>query len=394
MKMSHVSDGALHAYLDGESSERERAEIKRHLAGCEACRERLEQATALAHAASDLLSELEPSGVSMPPWREIEERSRARLRGPARRSWLRPGLAWAASIAIAFAIGWFSRSYWTALPGPDALATRSAPALEQRESGRVQATSEIEKEPPATGRRSEDAQSEADIGVSEPRVEETAEAARRAPRVADEVAGATPPASEPAAPLRNALRDEPVRDQERLKREPATAEPAPAIAPESAEVVERLEKENRAAALDRLQRDLAPKEGESARSLLAAKARATVAEGFLTVSREQAPRWLGVRLRTLPELELMSTEVGPGSTLESGSEARPAIRLRYRDAAGNEIVLIQQWTGEMKVLTEEPSLVIEPSGVRSYRWYDSGYHLVLQGRVSGDSLRALAERVH
>lgn len=391
--MSHVSDGALHAYLDGESSERERAEIERHLAGCVTCRERLEEATALSRAASDLLSELEPSGVSIPPWREIEERSRARHRGPARPSWVRPGLAWAASIAIAFAVGWFSRSYWSELPGPDALATRSAPAPERVQP--APAVGETEAEPQATGRSRSGEGSDADVSEAEPGVDATAGAPRQAPPVADEKAGATPPASEPTAQRGEAFREAPVRTEERAKQEPQAADVAPPTAPESAEaVVERLEKENRAAALDRLPNELVPQDAESGQRLLAARARATVAESFLTVSTEQAPRWLGVRLRTLPELELVSTEVGPGSTLESGSDARPAVRLRYLDAVGNEIVLIQQWTGETKVGAEEPSLVIEPSGLRSYRWYDSGYHLVLQGRVSGDSLRALAERVH
>jgi hypothetical protein len=47
-------------------------------------------------------------------------------------------------------------------------------------------------------------------------------------------------------------------------------------------------------------------------------------------------------------------------------------------------------------LTEDsdPTLIVDPAGLNAYRWHDDrGYRLMLLGEVSGDSLRALADRV-
>jgi len=41
--MSHVDEGLLHAYLDGELTPVERARVDDHLAGCLACRTRLDE---------------------------------------------------------------------------------------------------------------------------------------------------------------------------------------------------------------------------------------------------------------------------------------------------------------------------------------------------------------
>ena len=40
--MSHVDDGTLHAYLDGELTPVERARLEGHVAECAACRNRLD----------------------------------------------------------------------------------------------------------------------------------------------------------------------------------------------------------------------------------------------------------------------------------------------------------------------------------------------------------------
>ncbi len=99
--MSHIEEGRLHAYLDGECAEREIEQIEAHLAICDECQERLEAATAASRTASDLLAEVEPGPVSAPTWRELEARAAARTRSAPRRTWVRPSLAWAAMIAVA-----------------------------------------------------------------------------------------------------------------------------------------------------------------------------------------------------------------------------------------------------------------------------------------------------
>ena len=117
---------------------------------------------------------------------------------------------------------------------------------------------------------------------------------------------------------------------------------------------------------------------------------------FLDVSADDAAVWLGADLRILPELQLVSTEVGPGIAVAGGLSGLPAIKLTYLDAAGHVIVLVQQRTSEVELQAadSDPTLVVDPAGLNAYRWHDGlGYRLILLGEVSGDSLRALADRV-
>lgn len=100
--MSHIDDGALHAYLDGESTAVERERLEAHLAGCVACRARLEEEQALIERAGRLLGLATPPERAAPPFHELRRR-----RGGGGR--YRLPLAWAATIALAVGIGWYSR---------------------------------------------------------------------------------------------------------------------------------------------------------------------------------------------------------------------------------------------------------------------------------------------
>ena len=91
--MSHLDDGMLHAYLDGELSAVERARVEAHLAECDPCRERLAEERSLIERADRLLS------LAAPPVPAALRR---------RRRWWVPS-AWAASIAMAFIGGWLLR---------------------------------------------------------------------------------------------------------------------------------------------------------------------------------------------------------------------------------------------------------------------------------------------
>ena len=53
--MSHVDDGMMHGYLDGELSPAETRGIDAHLTECPHCRRRLEEERALLARASELL---------------------------------------------------------------------------------------------------------------------------------------------------------------------------------------------------------------------------------------------------------------------------------------------------------------------------------------------------
>lgn len=101
--MSHADDGTLHAYLDGELSALERAGVETHLAGCAACRARLEEERDLIERAQGLLARVAPPAASLPPRRRAGGAGMAR---PLPR-WV--PLAWAASVLLALGGGWLAR---------------------------------------------------------------------------------------------------------------------------------------------------------------------------------------------------------------------------------------------------------------------------------------------
>lgn len=99
--MSHVDDGTLHAYLDGELSPVERARLETHLAECTACRGRLDEERVLIERAGQLLGLATPPERAIPPLHQLRHpRPRMRWRVP---------VAWAATVVLAIAAGWYAR---------------------------------------------------------------------------------------------------------------------------------------------------------------------------------------------------------------------------------------------------------------------------------------------
>jgi len=98
--MSHVDDGTLHAYLDGELAPAEVQGVDAHLAQCPACRERLDVERALITRAGELLA------LAAPPERELPPFRAGHVKPPARAWWqVRQPLAWAATVVVALGIG-------------------------------------------------------------------------------------------------------------------------------------------------------------------------------------------------------------------------------------------------------------------------------------------------
>jgi hypothetical protein len=98
--MSHVDDGTLHAYLDGELTPVERARLEGHVAECAACRNRLEEERALIERASGLLGLAQPPERAAPPLHQLRRPSVVwRLRVP---------VAWAATVVLALGIGYYA----------------------------------------------------------------------------------------------------------------------------------------------------------------------------------------------------------------------------------------------------------------------------------------------
>ncbi len=393
--MSHVDDGKLHTYLDGECGERERQQIEDHLAGCEVCRERLDEARMASQSASGLLAELEPSAVPAPPWSELEHRAAARQQSTPRKAWVRPGMAWAAVMALAFGVGWLSNSYMS-LP-PEGFSTSAlqeeAPASDlARQTSEAMQDAETPNEPSATPEAG--AVGEENEGLGEGAVGsgegQLAAHKRTEPAPAERTGGVAADRAEEAEQLAAELQSD-----DRLAAAPRRDR--------DAEPVDELKAE---AAAERGVANFADRETpeiEDAPGALAQPSALRAVEfdeaspgQFVDVSPDDAAAWMGTQLRTLPELQLVSTEVGPGIAVAGGLSGLPAIKLTYLDAAGHVIVLVQQRTSEPELLTEDsdPTLIVDPAGLNAYRWHDDrGYRLMLLGEVSGDSLRALADRV-
>ncbi len=106
--MSHVDEGTLHAYLDGElPAGPERRALEVHLMSCTTCRSALQEARALREKSVSILEKSVPKpAVAAPPFEEIVARAQARSSGHAARRLSRMrALAWAATIVVAAGVG-------------------------------------------------------------------------------------------------------------------------------------------------------------------------------------------------------------------------------------------------------------------------------------------------
>ncbi len=147
--MRHVTDGELHAFLDGALDllpEGRGDEVRDHLADCPACRERLQDEESVRLRASEILGTPDLSQVGLPTFEELRERAEApspeagaveevaarktQYRGPLR------GLpmAWAATIVLALGVGWMGGQVWQTIP----MDGRPTGALDRLEVAPVQ----------------------------------------------------------------------------------------------------------------------------------------------------------------------------------------------------------------------------------------------------------------
>ena len=119
--MKHLSDGDLHAYLDGALDGVARAEaraIRDHLDRCAACAERLAEEGAYRDRATAILAEADWP-VEAVPFEDLRRRALVGERAasvPGRQGRVRR-LAWAASVAVALGVGWVLRGEGTSRDG-------------------------------------------------------------------------------------------------------------------------------------------------------------------------------------------------------------------------------------------------------------------------------------
>ncbi|MGE0158746.1 MAG: hypothetical protein AB7T31_04990 [Gemmatimonadales bacterium] len=108
--MSHVDEGALHAYLDGALDEYPAAEARRvreHVETCAVCTERLAEERRIRDEARGILDLAAPR-VEVPTFEELRAYVRA---GQSQRRALGRlhKMGWAASVVLALGTGWFLR---------------------------------------------------------------------------------------------------------------------------------------------------------------------------------------------------------------------------------------------------------------------------------------------
>lgn len=136
--MQHLDEGTLQAWLDRDRSGVEPGrlkEIERHLLACRQCAARLREAEEISVRAGSILGTVQPSDSALPPFSEVMQRAGmdvpAPTRRPRTRRWI--PLAWAASVAGAIGLGWWTndllRVQTVALRVPDAGLPSSEPAL-------------------------------------------------------------------------------------------------------------------------------------------------------------------------------------------------------------------------------------------------------------------------
>jgi len=415
--MPHINDPLLQAYIDGFCGDARVAEIEAHVAECAECRARLETARGAAARASTLLGALEPGPIHEPSFEDLKARAVTRSTegtidpdaalelaraatanvGRGRPAlWRRPALAWAATVIIAFAVGWMTRG------GID-LPTDLRPSPS------------IAAEPQASGSRfNELARGDA----ADDRAGQAAgeQAAQDAPAGAEAFRQRVPGDERDDAAAKTTVVDN-LASQQQVASEPAAAPPARALAegqalPSTAveETVGRREISAQSAAPERraVSADQEPltvtgqspvvdadsNERAAALGGMLADAEPEVAQGFVVIDRADLEPWLGAPPRELPDMALLRVEIGPGALLDNGIAGRNAARLIYRARGGEEIVLTQQYVGsEWRPAPTDrlPVLGVDPGGGATYTWLDNGYRMsVSSATLESSTVRQIA----
>ena len=128
--MSHIDEGALHAYLDGALDEYpagDAVRIREHLDSCAECAERLEVERAIRSDAHAILGLAAPE-VELPSFEELRAYvERTRPKGGAI-SVYAYRMRLAASVVLALGTGWMLRGGLPGVPAPDSRAVTEADA--------------------------------------------------------------------------------------------------------------------------------------------------------------------------------------------------------------------------------------------------------------------------
>jgi len=347
--MSHVDEGTLHAYLDGELPSADRKTVEAHLAQCDTCRAALSEARALVERASAVLGAARPAERPAPSFEQLR---RTAKRAP----WhVRTSFAWAASIALALGVGYLLRNPTeafvsadrqeqatkpTTVAEPTTVATNQEPipAVSERKTvARVQTRG---ARPTAPARTDEDHRAREKAAPSD--VAASAEAERSA-------APAPAPALAPA--VARLLNDSVARDSLRRQRQVEQLEGV-VVTAQGAPV--------------RAAQDRAPT-GEANIIVDGAAIHPSIAKAWPAVDREMAKSVLGDEPVGLPALPVRSFRRGPGLdgtiVVEQRLDASTVIQIFQRPASNTarselhgyaKTVLLARYVGRLRVEIAAP----------------------------------------
>ena len=329
--MSHPDEGPIQALLDGELDAEQRSRIELHVSACASCAARLAEAREFQQEA-DRLVEM----VVVPPASVLR-------RGRRRRTVVR-ALAWAASIVVAVAAGYWGRG------------TTVSPPAELQEGDRPTQTVATTPPAPAT----------VPPAVPAPGKEVDAGAAAKSRRSVEPLAAASPDAGRAAS---GEARDAAPVPEAKVADRVAAAPPAAAEreAPDA--------RANQAAPNDNRLADEAVK-------------------AWRVASMEEGVRVLGGQIRLIDGLTPNRIEVGPGTAVAGADPGVQVVRVVY---AGGAVVLDEQRPAPVLGARKE-AVAAGASGAFAQRaapaWEQRGdIRFVVTGSVSVDSLRALGARV-
>jgi hypothetical protein len=416
--MWHVDEGTLNAYLDGEleargagSGERGAAEqgagsgargaetvweVEAHLAGCAECRALLEQVKRVRDRAGEILAASSPADIVAPPFAEIRARAEARSSGSRALQLSRiKRLAWAATVVLAVAVGWYARGTVFPTRSEQVGAPQAAYDVGQEAQMREQGAESGEQtagsgEPgAAVGRRETEEGAPAVVAAEPDRAVELADrdAAGGAAVAETGAAAATPPAEVvAAAPSRAQAEAEEPRAQEMAevsherKGRLDTADHLAAQAPQA--VVQQVAAGERTVPLGGV-----------------ALGEASMFEDSLWVeaSEDDVRDTLGGDVPVVPDLPIMDYWVSPVLS-------RGVVRVRQRLDEENVLELIvSPLIGDVRAGLVARGIVAAPvaneaqaaakDSLEAVAIRRGDLRVVLRGPVSVDSLRALAEKI-
>jgi hypothetical protein len=387
--MPHLDEGTIHEYLDGEiGPDERRREVELHLNECGDCNAALEDARRIRDTATGILSCAVPDDVPMPSFEELQAKAIAGGYVPdgeiggdqakLQRSLIRMrSLAWAATVILAAAVGWYARSA--------VLSSGPAPYASEDESvGRM--TLEVPQTP-------------ADVAVADSEAPPTLRT-RGAPA---EVATA---ATETLGPEAAVMQERPALDAGGASVEEEPAEPAPE---QIAGMPERPKgaAEATADSAARLTSVAGRFESPEARSVsvpseapaptmarVAAGAGAVAAEGWTEVDMAGASAILQGPVPTIGGLAVVGYAA-------SSLEGQQAVRVRQLLESGSPIELIVVADNVVDVSGAERKRVrmidvaaeANADGINSIIVLHESMRIRISAAVTTDSLRVLSEKI-